>query len=221
MGRQVVIVDDQDQVIDTITRLLHRSGWGPITSATTPADGIAALEQNHPDLVIVDLDVQERDGAELPQVLQWVHAQRYPPGLLVVSSHDTVDEAVASIRAGARGFVPKGSSQRELLQAVAAVAGGGGWVPNRLLGGVLTALLEPAAPNEWEELVARLTLREREVMDLMVAGYSRPSIARQLDISLNTVRTHTKNILSKLGVHSSLEAVSVALKAGIRPHDEA
>ena len=82
---------------------------------------------------------------------------------------------------------------------------------------MLTALLEPAPPTEWQALVAGLTTREQEVLDLMVAGFDRPSIARQLGISVNTARTHSKNILGKLGVHSSLEAVSVALRAGMRP----
>ena len=69
----------------------------------------------------------------------------------------------------------------------------------------------------WQEKVDRLTQREREVLELMVAGLDRAAIAERLYLSINTVRTHSKNILAKLGVHSSLEAVSVALRAGMRP----
>ena len=64
-----------------------------------------------------------------------------------------------------------------------------------------------------------LSAREREVLELMAGGMSRREIATTLCISLNTVRTHVKNILAKLGVHAGLEAVSLALRAGIRPTD--
>ncbi len=214
MGRQVVIVDEEETVIDSIAGVLSAAGWGPITSATSASDGITAVERTRPDVLIVDLRLGTDDGL---QVLHRLRGLRDPPAIVVLTQLATVDNAVASVRAGARAFVPKRTSPRELLTAVSAVAHGGGWMPEQLLGGVLTALLEPAPPTEWQSLVDGLTPREREVLDLMVAGYDRPSIARQLHISLNTARTHTKNILSKLGVHSSLEAVSVALRAGVRP----
>jgi DNA-binding NarL/FixJ family response regulator len=65
--------------------------------------------------------------------------------------------------------------------------------------------------------VETLTRREREVLALMMAGFDRKEIARQLFLSTNTVRTHIQNLMAKLGVHSSVEAVSVALSAGLRP----
>jgi DNA-binding NarL/FixJ family response regulator len=215
MGRQVVIVDDHEDLLEAVADLLGGAGWGPITTAASAADGFVAVERARPDVAVVDLAVSGGEGMHLLHRLRGMHD---PPNVVVLTSSSTVDQAVASIRAGARAFVPKTASPQDLVDALTAVESAGAWVPSVLLGGVLTALLEPAAPTEWEQLVAGLTRREREVLELMVAGFDRPSIARQLEISLNTVRTHTKNILAKLGVHSSLEAVSVALRAGVRPN---
>jgi DNA-binding NarL/FixJ family response regulator len=216
MARRVLMVHEQEAFVDAVASLLGRSGWGPITTASSAAEGIAAAERLRPDVVIVDVRIGPDDGL---QILDRARGLRDPPGMVVLTEDATVDAAVTSIRAGARAFVPRRSSTRDLLEAVAVVADGGGWMPADLLGPVLTVLLEPTPPTEWQNLIDGLTRREREVLDKMVAGYDRPTIARQLSISLNTVRTHTKNILAKLGVHSSLEAVSVALRAGVRPVD--
>ncbi|WP_426573877.1 response regulator transcription factor [Aquihabitans sp. McL0605] len=211
-------MDDQSGLVEAVAELLSSAGWGPITTAASAAEGIAAVERMRPDVAIVDLRLGRDDGVQL---LHRFRGLRDPPAMVVLTALSTMENAIASVRAGARAFVPKGASPQDLLDAVAAVATGGGWMPHHLLGGVLTALLEPAPPTEWQTLVDGLTPREHEVLDLMVAGYDRPSIARQLNISLNTARTHTKNILAKLGVHSSLEAVSVALRAGVRPAEVA
>lgn len=88
-----------------------------------------------------------------------------------------------------------------------------------MIGPVIDAVLHPPPASEWEELVAGLSAREYAVLELMVAGLDRREIAEELTISLNTVRTHVKNILARLGVHASLEAVSLALRAGVRPPD--
>jgi two-component system nitrate/nitrite response regulator NarL len=128
----------------------------------------------------------------------------------------TGDDAAATtdeIRAGATAVVTKETSIADLCQALVAVMDGGAWVPSHLLSGVLRELSPERPPNQFGERIGRLTARERDVIDLMVAGRDRAAIAQELFLSINTVRTHTKNILAKLEVHSSLEAVSVALKA--------
>ena len=84
---------------------------------------------------------------------------------------------------------------------------------------VKSEALHPPPPTVWVELVDCLSDRERDVLALMVAGLDRRQIADELMISFNTVRTHVKHVLSKLGAHSTVEAISVALRAGIRPPD--
>ncbi|HWJ61934.1 MAG TPA: response regulator transcription factor [Acidimicrobiales bacterium] len=214
MGHKVVIVDAHEDLLETLADLLGSSGWGPVTTATSASEGFAAIERIRPDVAIVDLSVSGGEGMHL---LHRVRGLRASPPVVVLSERSAPEAAVASVRAGARAFVPKSARAQDVIDAAEAVSTGGGWMPKDLLGDVLSRLLEPQAPTEWQVLVATLTPREREVLDLMIAGYDRPSISRRLGISINTVRTHTKNILAKLGVHSSLEAVSVALRAGLRP----
>ena len=123
-----------------------------------------------------------------------------------------------AVRAGARGVVTTDSSATELAAAVTAVCSERGWLAPHVVGAVLVALRTSApAPNEYDERVARLTEREREILAGLIAGSDRATIARDLLVSVGTVRTHTRNILAKLEVHSSLEAVSVALRCSSIP----
>ncbi|HEX2577067.1 MAG TPA: LuxR C-terminal-related transcriptional regulator [Aquihabitans sp.] len=91
------------------------------------------------------------------------------------------------------------------------------FIPVELVGPVVDIFINPPPEDEWKQLVGALSDRERQVLELMVTGLDRREIAEALTISLNTVRTHVKNILARVGVHSSLEAVSLALRAGMRP----
>jgi DNA-binding NarL/FixJ family response regulator len=216
MGHKVVVVDGHEDLLEALADLLGSSGWGPVTTATSASEGFVAIERMRPDVAIVDLSVSGGEGMHL---VHRVRGLRVSPPVVVLSERSGPDVAVASVRAGARAFVPKTARAQDVVDAAEAVSTGGGWMPGDLLGDVLSLLLEPQAPTEWEALVSGLTRREREILDLMIAGYDRPAISRSLHISINTVRTHTKNILAKLGVHSSLEAVSVALRAGLRPSE--
>src|SRR5690349_4298825 len=115
MGRQVVMVNDEEAFVDAIAGLLGRSGWGPITTAASAAEGIAATERLRPDVVIVDVHVGADDGL---QVLDRARGLRDPPGMVVLTDEATVQAAVTSVRAGARAFVPRQSSTRDLLDAL-------------------------------------------------------------------------------------------------------
>jgi DNA-binding NarL/FixJ family response regulator len=101
-----------------------------------------------------------------------------------------------------------------MVRAILGAVRGESWIPPRLLTGVLEEFRSRRAELDHDYRVQRLTQREREVLRYMMAGFGRARIAEELILSINTVRTHAQNILWKLEVHSSLEAVSVALQAG-------
>ncbi len=214
MGRSLLIVDDHEGVARALASMLAASGFDPVHVAHTAADALATCERERPSLLTVDLDLGDDDGLDLLAHLVRAHPSR---PVVVLTASGTAEAAASSIRAGAAGFVPKSAPSEELVEALDAVAGGQMWLPPTLLGPVVKLLLEPAPPNDWEALIDSLSAREREVLQLMVRGLSRREIASTLYISLNTVRTHVKAILAKLGVHASLEAVSLALRAGMRP----
>lgn len=214
--QRTLIVDDHRSFADALANLLRQRGVDTVDTAASGSELRAVFETGRPDRVILDLNLGDENGFDLLDELR----RSYPDLLVIVltARHD-VDRVLRSLRAGASAFVPKGADTAELLAALEAVTHGGTWVPPRLLTEVLRRLFEPDPPSEEELLVARLTPRERDVLDAMVAGLDRAEIAQLLFVSLNTVRTHTKNILAKLEVHSSIEAVSVALRLGWRPPD--
>ena len=104
----------------------------------------------------------------------------------------------------------KGESLAYLLQVIRGVAAGETWLPPAQMGAVLRLLLqEQKQQRESDQLLASLTPREREVLACLAEGAGRRDVAERLNLSANTVRTHLQNLMAKLGVHSTLEAVAV------------
>jgi DNA-binding NarL/FixJ family response regulator len=188
----VLVVDHHRVVADAIaTRLRLESDVDRVSTAGSTDEALRAAEWLRPAVITIDL--------ELGPDNDW-------------------ETAASAVRAGALGLVFKDAPADELVSAVRGVAAGEARIPPKVLTAVLRALREPTPRHsEWDARVARLTRREREVLHHMVAGHDRATTARDLYVSVNTVRTHAKNILAKLEVHSTLEAVGVALNAGMRP----
>ena len=218
VDRTLLVVDDHHGVADAVVHLLGADAWTDVHRAHDLATAADLAERRRPDLVTVDLEVGGADGLAL--VAHLAETRPHLP-IVVLAADGSAARAVASLQAGAVAFVPKRSDTAQLSAAFAAVLAGHTWLPTDLLGPVIQELLHPPPPDEWQLLIGSLSRRELEVMELMVSGLNRREIAERLVISLNTVRTHVKNILTRLGVHTSLEAVSVALRAGMRPPPEA
>lgn len=216
MTVRLLIVDDHRVFLEALAACLDgRQGIEVVGTATSVERARALLRRDSPDVVLADVDLGGESGLELVAAVREEH-----PGVrsVVVTCHDDADTACASVRAGAAGFVSKAVETATLVDAIHTVARGAAWIAPDLLGEVLSRLLAgPPTATPEEQAVARLSEREREVLSLMVAGCDRATIAKHLYLSPNTVRTHAQNMLGKLGVHSSLEAVGLALRAGLRP----
>lgn len=213
---RIFVVDDHELFLDALTRRLEiEPAIDLVGRASSTATALRALGRVMVDVVVIDADLDGDDGMAL---VASVVENQLAPAVVVVTGHESVEVAARAVRAGAKGFVSKLDHTEELIQTLLAVRSGETRLPNRLLTGVLAELQRAA--REDDELVRRLGLlteREREVLALLAAGADRASIAKELFISAHTVRTHVQRILTKLGVHSQLEAVSVALRAGLRP----
>lgn len=184
-----------------------------VGNVATGAAAESAVSILGPDVVILDMGIADVSALELTERLT---GRQQPVRVVGMFTGDDAAGATDAIRAGATAVATKETSFADLVHAILVVMNGGAWVPSHLLHGVLKELSPVRPPNRYGELLGRLSAREREVLDRMVAGRERAAIARELFLSINTVRTHTRNILAKLEVHSSLEAVSVALRAGGR-----
>ncbi|MET9212440.1 MULTISPECIES: response regulator transcription factor [unclassified Nocardia] len=178
------------------------------------ADGAAALAaagRLAPDVVVMDVRMPGMDGIEATRRLT---AARHPPKVLVLTTYDLDDYAVAAVRAGASGFLLKEAPAEVFLSAVRSVHGGDAVLAASTTRRLLDRLAPPIDPAA-RQLVATLTGRERDVLTEMARGSSNAEIAMALDIGAGTVKTHVRHILTKLSARDRVRAVIIAHEAGL------
>src|SRR6266700_1885033 len=202
MGISVFIIDQERAFADALAARLEAEEDVEVVAAVQSR----ALDQclivgRHADLMILDGDLPE--GAAI-RLCNELHRRGEPPRI------------VDAVRAGAAAWVGKDESLQHLLRVIRGVAQGETWLPPARVGQVLQLLLQDQEQRrDSGRLLAALTVREREVLTCLAAGAGRLEVAEQLHLSSNTVRTHLQNLMAKLGVHSTLEAVALS-----RPHLE-
>jgi DNA-binding NarL/FixJ family response regulator len=211
---RVLIVDDHALFAEALAARLSREPdlvLLPIAPDVRRALALVATERPH--VVVLDLMLGAESGIK---VLDQVRAGY--PGIRVVmlTAVGDVESMAQAIRRGAVGWLPKTESADLVARVIRSAARGGGWIPPDVLGDVLRRLAAGDTPDGGSQLPAELTPREREVLQCMVDGLNRAEIAGRLGLSANTVRTHTQNLLAKLDVHSALEAITLAMRAGMR-----
>jgi DNA-binding NarL/FixJ family response regulator len=171
-------------------------------------EAIAAAVALAPDVVLMDYQLPDQDGVAATRALK-AAAPNVAVVLLTASNEPSI--VVEALAAGASGYVTKHKPLTDIIDAVRAAAVGESVVSSDMLVHLLPRLSGPA-PKEHD-----LTPRESEVLALVADGVSNDEIAAQLFISRNTVRNHVQNLFAKLGVHSRLDAVLTASKAGLLP----
>jgi DNA-binding NarL/FixJ family response regulator len=210
---RLLIVDDHPVFADALAERLAAEPDLDVVGVAATSEAADTLARTlDPDVALVDLELGLDDGLALVRRLR---ATGDRPAVVVVTGHGHERAATNAMRAGALAFVAKDAPVADLLAAVRAVGAGGGWLPGPLLPGVLRRL-QDTTPEPAPDPISRLTTREREVLALLVAGLDRPAIGARLFLSPNTVRTHVQKVLHKLEVHSSIEAVGLALRHGVR-----
>lgn len=211
----VVIVDKHAILAEALRfRLDQEPGLRVMATTNTTADLTDLVARHNPDVVIIDVVIGEVDGIDLIPMVR--HEGKGPAVLVLISdqSHRTAREAV---RRGASAVVLKTAPISDLIVAIGTAARGEAWVSPSLLSGLLASLELAPEPRPDRALLNGLSPRELEVLSLLVEGFGYATISKKLGLSVNTVRTHAHNVNSKLGVHSRVAAVAVALRAGLRP----
>jgi NarL family two-component system response regulator LiaR len=215
---RVLLVDDQQMLIEALAARLSATPdivvVGHCTTRDSHPDRLAALLR--PDVITVEV-AQAGEAATLLKLFRTA----WPPARFVVltASRDP-DQAVEAARAGADGWVSKESSLDTLTDALSCASRGHAYFPPEQLGRVLGELrADVGRAQRREGPLEVLTPRERDVLMRLAQGQRPAEIASELGMSAHTVRTHTNKIFAKLGVHSRLEAVTVARAAlrGSRP----
>lgn len=176
------------------------------------ADRVASLR---PDVVVLDFgDGLTRVGA----AVRAIHTASPSASVVVISASTDGAVAVEAAYAGADGWVAKTGSLGDLVSAIRAVRDGHGWYPEEHVGALLRALRRSTGYMPLPRgLPAALSPREVEVLGYLLAGSRDSEIAASMRLSLPTVRTHVRNLLRKLGVHSRVDAARMAAVAGLEP----
>lgn len=198
MSVRVVIVDDHD-VIRVGVRESLDSDIEVVGEGRDVESAVAAVLSAKPEVVILDVHLPGGQGGGALDVLAEILGGGDAPKVLALSVSDAADDVVATVRAGARGYVTKSISGPELSDAVRRVAGGDAVFSPRLAGFVLDAF--NAAGGEVaqaDEDLDKLTEREQEVMRLIARGYTYREVGEKLFISIKTVETHVGKVLHKL-----------------------
>lgn len=213
MSVKVLIVDDHRVFRQGLEAVLGTEPGFEPAAISYPRQAVSIVTARRPDVVIMDVRLGEVSGIELTRQLMSMPS---PPPVVMLTAYTDLATVISAVKAGAAGFVGKDASVEQLISAVRAVLVQGSWLPVELLKRLLNAYPHPEEAAQ-PKLIQQLTAREREVLSLMVSGLDRAGIAQRLCQSPNTVRTHIRNVTVKLGCHSALEVVAVALKAGLRP----
>ena len=208
---RAVLADGHALFREAITSALEaHDGIVVVADVGDGPDAIAKAMQLRPDCAFVDVHLAGIDGIEVTRRIK----ERLPDcAVIVLAPTEDVAPLVAAIEAGASGFLTKDCPLTDLIAAAHAVLRGETVVPPRLLAPLLSGLMRHRKEqDEAMRRLARLTRREREVLALLAQGAGNERIAENLVISPQTARTHVQNLITKLGVHSRLEAAMFAAR---------
>lgn len=207
--KRILIVDDHPFMRAGLAQLIDRQpDMRVCREAGNPAEALQALAQEVPDLVLTDITMPGRSGAEFIKDLLALH-----PGLpvLVISMHDESIYAERMLRAGARGYIMKEAGGEALLAALRQVLGGQIYLSGKLSARLLETLTG-GQPRGSTSPIAKLTDREFEVFQLIGQGKTTHDIAAQLHLSTKTVDVHRANIKGKLGITDGTALVRYAVR---------
>ena len=211
--RQLLIVDDYVPFAEALACRLDIEPGLAALATTTIEQTRAALRDKQFDVILLDIDLDGRDGIELADEARSDHPD---VRIVVVTAGRDESRIVDAVRMGVSGWVLKDEPIEHLLAVVWGALRGETWIPPRLLTHVLADLTAAQSERaEQEALLAKLSSRERQILGYLAMGMSVEAIAGQLFLSRNTVRTHVYNLTHKLNVHSALAAVALARRADL------
>ena len=212
---RVLVVDDHAVVTRGISLLLSQEeGIEVVGEARDGFEALAKIRALSPDVVLLDLMMPKMDGLE---VIRRLSSDRNRPRILVLTSFASEERIFPAIKAGAMGYLLKDSDPAELIQAIRDV-----WRGRTSLSPLVAAKLvkQLQEPPQGELTNEPLTGREMEVLKLVARGLSNDEIARRLQISETTARTHVSNVLGKLHLASRTQAALYALREGLASLEE-
>jgi two-component system nitrate/nitrite response regulator NarL len=202
---RVVVGDDHPMFRDGVVRALQTSGSiDVVAEADDGPAALAAIREHRPQVALLDYRMPGMDGAAVAAA---VVRDELPTRVLLISAHDESAIVYRALQDGAAGFLPKESTRSELVSAILDCAKGRDVVAPSLAAGLAGEIRRRAEPEG-----PVLSPREREVLALIAAGSSIPSMAKELFLAPSTVKTHVQRLYEKLGVSDRAAAVAEAMR---------
>jgi len=200
---RIVLCDSNRILCEALASMLQARGHPVLSIATSASDSIAAVVKNRPDACLLDLRFPDGSGLDVARAIR----RSVPETKIVVFSRIT-DPAVVSEakKIGVAGFLRKDQKPETITRALGVISAGrtafdpGSWrQPCRR-----------RVPSPAEEMIGKLTPRERQVLQRIVAGQSTGQMAREMNVAMSTVRSHIGQVLNKLDAHSQVQAAAIA-----------
>ena len=206
MTIRLVLADDHVLVRQGLRKLLESAGFVVVGEAADGREAVHLVRSENPDIAVMDIGMPQFNGLNAALELTHSHPQ---VRLVVLTQHDAPQYVAEALRCGVRGYVLKSQAARDLVRAIESVSRGEVY----LSPGIASAVAEAHASPEGA--VDGLSVRERQVLQLIAEGNSTKDIAAHLGISAKTVESHRSKLMRKLDIHDTAGLVRYAIRRGV------
>jgi DNA-binding NarL/FixJ family response regulator len=207
----VAIVDDSRLVREALAAMLGR--LPDLQVVASGAADAAFIDETKPDVLLLDVGLRDEDSLRVAASL----AKRSPrTKVIVMDLIPMSDDIVQFVNAGVSGFVLKDATFDEFVATIRSVAAGGKVLPSRMTESLFSQIAKAADAQGHEQVLedVRMTRREREVIELIGEGLSNKEIAQRLNIAAHTVKSHVRNVMEKLALHTRLQIAAYSRRDG-------
>jgi two-component system nitrate/nitrite response regulator NarL len=207
---KVLLADDHEIITDGLKSILkNEDNIEVVATVSNGRDAVNYIEKNQVDIAVLDINMPIMTGIEATKLIK---ENAYETKVLILSMYDTMEFIDELIEAGCQGYILKNKGQEELVKAIHRVYSGKPYFGERVQERMLEQRMNSNVKSKQEKV--DLTKRELQVLQLIAQEFTTPEISEKLFIEESTVNTHRRNLISKLGVKSSLGLVSYAWKNG-------
>ncbi len=209
---KIILADDHEIMVEGLRVLLEKQeGFEVIGIANDGLEALQMIQQANPDIAILDISMPNLNGLDASAR---IHKEFPDVKVIILSMHKDDGFITKAFGGGAKGYVLKNSAYQELVQAIQTVLKNEVYVSPKLMSTVMMQFISKSDPTK-QKSQPELTLREREVLQIIAEGKTAKEIASMLNISVKTAEIHRRNIMNKLNAKSTAELTKYAIKEGL------
>ncbi len=213
----ILLVEDHEFTrLGLAMKIENTKGFKLLGQALDGAEGVQLAQKLNPDVILMDIGLPKMDGISATKKIK--EELKLDCSVLMFTSRDNREDIFAAFKAGADGYIMKGSSSENLVNAIETVSSKAAWIDSQIARVVLSSIQGEKTENKTQKDAAKkygLTKKELEVLGLIVDGLSNQEISQKLVVSISTTKAHVHNILQKLYLTDRTKAAVVALKEGL------